>query len=269
MPKNTAHHARRTAAAVAATAALGLTLTAVTPAAAAAPPAAAPPAAAPPAAAPELPDPAAYADCPTRLPAGADPAQWRCEITVARGSITLGGVKPAEIKPITLVHAEGPLPGGDWDQVFGGLRADATPVPGGLLGLPGTGGPGPLPGLSVQPEYGGYADFLGTGTDKGGLALKFRLVSPLLNRRCSIGTDRDPVVLHLSRAGDSRWLSQDPPLVAFDAYDHTLTAPAATGCGPLGAALNHRFALPAPSGVSRIDYTAHYTFRSYDQLRAS
>ncbi|MFF7652166.1 hypothetical protein ACFZCY_20480 [Streptomyces sp. NPDC007983] len=191
----------------------------------------------------------AYADCPEDLPEGADRTKWRCEVTAAYGRIKLGGIDLPDIKPITLVHAEGPLPDGTFGQVFGSVRAEPTPVPG-------------APGLSVRAEYGGYADFLTSGA----VDLKFRLASPLLNRACAIGTDGHPVKLRLTKDAPSTWLSQDPPLVRFPARDDTFTTPAATGCGPLGRALNHRFALPAASGESVVTYTAYYTFRTYDRL---
>ncbi|MFI0774453.1 hypothetical protein [Streptomyces sp. NPDC021212] len=194
----------------------------------------------------------AYADCPKDLPAGADRAKWRCEVSVAYGHLKLGRIDLPDIKPITLVHAEGPLPDGTFGQVFGSLRAEPTPVPG-------------APGLSVRAGYGGYADFLNSGA----LDLRFRLVSPLLNRTCAIGTDDAPVGLRPTRDAPSTWLSQDPPLVRFPAHDDTFTTPAATRCGPLGRAVNQRFGLPAATGESLIAYTAYYTFRTYDRLSAA
>lgn len=207
-----------------------------------------------------------YGDCPTGLPAGVDRSKWRCEVTVGYAHFKLGGIAVPDMKPITLTHAEGPLPDGTSGQVFGTLRADATPVPGGLLGR---GDRNPLLGLAVRPEYGGYADFLGTGTDKGALDMRFRLVSPLLGERCTIGTDARPVALHLKKDGPSTWLSQDPPLVRFSAYDRTPTVPAATGCGPLTHLVNKRFGLPAGTGESSVTYTAYYTFKTYDRLPAA
>lgn len=211
-----------------------------------------------------------YRDRPTDLPAGVDRNKWRCEVTVGYSHFKLGGIAVPDMKPITLTHAEGPLPDGTFGQVFGTLRADTTPVPGGLLGRAADpAGRNPLLGLAIQPEYGGYSDFLGTGTDKGALDMKFRLVSPLLGERCTIGTDARPVALHLRKDGPSTWLSENPPLVRFSAYDQTLTVPAATDCGPLTHRVNHRFGLPAKTGESKVTYTAYYTFKTYDQLPAA
>ncbi|WP_344071954.1 hypothetical protein [Streptomyces crystallinus] len=211
-----------------------------------------------------------YRDCPAELPAGVDRKEWRCEVTVGYSHFALGGIAVPDMKPITLTHAEGPMPDGKPGQVFGTLRAEPTPVPGGLLGRKAEqGGPNPLLGLAIQPEYGGYADFLGTGTDKGALDLKFRLVSPLLGERCAIGTDTRPVALHLRKDGPSTWLSKNPPLVRFSAYDRDLTVPAATGCGPLTPWVNHHFGLPAKAAESSVTYTAYYTFKTYDELPAA
>ncbi|SCE50920.1 hypothetical protein GA0115240_172013 [Streptomyces sp. DvalAA-14] len=256
------HRSRRTAAAAAVTAALALVT------AAAQAPAFAQGAAA------DTPPPAGafsagFGDCPRVLPAGVDRAQWRCEVMIAAGSVRLGGIDLPEIKPITLVHAEGPLPDGTTGQVFGSLRAEATPVPGGLFGKGTRSDRLPTPRLSLLPEYGGYADFLGTGEDRGALDMKFRLVSPALAPACTMGTDQQPVSLHLKPAGPSTWLSEDPPLIEFTTYDNTVSAPAATHCGPLGLLLNRRFALPSGAGDNLASFTAYYTFKSYDQLPAS
>ena len=78
-----------------------------------------------------------------------------------------------------------------------------------------------------EPEYGGRSDFY-----TGRFSLRFRLLSPLLPRTCAIGADA-PIDLRLKRSGPSQWISQDPPVIKFSAYDDTFPAPAAAHCGPL------------------------------------
>ncbi|MFG2474098.1 hypothetical protein [Streptomyces fagopyri] len=205
-----------------------------------------------------------FGDCPD-IPAGVDAARWKCEVLTATGSLTLGSRTVPELAPMTLTHAEGPLPDGGDGQVWGALGSASTPVPGGLLGT-GTAGHGPLLPLALRPEYGGRSDFYSTGNSLGLFTLRFRAVSPLLPHGCVIGGDA-PVELRLQRAGDSEWESQDPPVIRFDAYDDTFTAPAAVGCGPLGRFVNDRLGLPRATG-NAITLSARYTFKTYDRLPA-
>ncbi|MFJ8004341.1 hypothetical protein [Streptomyces fagopyri] len=205
-----------------------------------------------------------FGDCPA-IPAGVDAARWKCEVLTATGSLTLGSRTVPELAPMTLTHAEGPLPDGSDGQVWGALRSASTPVPGGLLGT-GTAGHGPLLPLALRPEYGGRSDFYSTGNSLGLFTLRFRALSPLLPHGCVIGGDA-PIELRLQRAGDSEWESQDPPVIRFDAYDDTFTAPAAVGCGPLGRLVDDRLGLPRTAG-NAITLSARYTFRTYDRLPA-
>jgi hypothetical protein len=94
--------------------------------------------------------------------------------------------------------------------------------------------------------------------------LRFRVLSALLPHGCVIGGDA-PIELHLQRAGNSEWVSKNPPVIKFDAYDDVFTAPAADGCGPLGRVVNDRLGLPKPTG-NAITLSAYYTFKTYDQL---
>ncbi|MEU5089954.1 hypothetical protein [Streptomyces sp. NPDC021356] len=200
-----------------------------------------------------LPD---FADCPA-LPAGVDPGSWRCEVHSAAPRLTMGNVT-VTLAPITMTHAEGPMPDGSQGQVWGAMHTAATPVPGGLTGTAAAGQP-PLPGLAIHPEYGGRSDFY-----TGRFSLRFRLVGPLLPRACVIGS-AEPVDFALKRPSPSEWVSTNPPVIKFSAYDDTFAAPAAEHCGPLTRALDRRLGLPAPSG-NLMSYDATYTFRTYDRL---
>lgn len=202
--------------------------------------------------------PTDFRDCPA-LPAGVDPAAWRCEVHAAAPRLSMGGLA-VTLAPITMTHAEGPLPDGTPGQVWGAMHSAATPVPGGLTGTA-QAGPAPLTGLSLQPEYGGRSDFY-----TGRFSLRFRLVSPLLPRSCVIGADA-PVDFALKRPSPSEWLSTDPPVIRFSAYDDTFAAPAPGHCGPLTRILGRRLGLPAPTG-NLMSYDAIYTFRTYDTLPA-
>ncbi|MBY8882735.1 hypothetical protein K7862_34625 [Streptomyces sp. PLK6-54] len=204
-----------------------------------------------------------FRDCPA-LPAGVDPSQWRCEALTATGSLTLGSRTVPALAPMTITHAEGPLADGGDGQVWGAMRSGPGPVPGGLLGIPGTADRNPWTSLSLMPEYGGRSDFYSTGNSLGLLTLRFRVLSPLLPRTCVIGRD-NPVELRLQRVGGSQWVSQDPPVIDFDARDDAFAVPAATGCGPLGPLVDAHLGVPAATGNS-IALSASYTFATYDRL---
>ncbi|MFF9085828.1 hypothetical protein ACF1BE_05340 [Streptomyces sp. NPDC014991] len=162
------------------------------------------------------------------------------------------------LAPITMTHAEGPLPDGSDGQEWGAMHSAPTAVPGGLTGTP-MGERSPVLGLGMEPEYGGRSDFY-----TGQFSLRFRLVGPLLPHGCAIGASA-PLDFRLKRSGPSRWVSQDPPVIEFSAYDDTFTAPAAEHCGPLTRALDRRLGLPATDG-NLMSYDASYTFKTYDRL---
>ncbi|MFF4571240.1 hypothetical protein [Streptomyces sp. NPDC001410] len=197
-----------------------------------------------------------FSDCPP-LPDGVDPARWRCEVHTAAPRLTIGKVT-VNLAPITMTHAEGPLPDGSNGQVWGAMHSAPTAVPGGLTGTP-AGDHTPALGMAIQPEYGGRSDFY-----TGQFSLRFRLIGPLLPHGCTIGASA-PVDFQLKRSGPSKWVSQDPPVIEFSAYDDTFTAPAAEHCGSLTSPLNRRLGLPA-ADHNLMSYDASYTFKTYDQL---
>ncbi|MFD8638259.1 hypothetical protein [Streptomyces sp. NPDC059533] len=204
-----------------------------------------------------------FSDCPA-IPAGVDATHWKCEVLTATGSLTLGNRTLPALAPMTITHAEGPLPDGTNGQVWGALRGGPTAVPGGILGGP-AGAHNPRMALSLQPEYGGRSDFYSVGNNMGLFTLRFRAVGPALPDGCVIGGGDTPIELRLKRSGSAQWISKTPPVIKFDAYDNTFTTPAATDCGPLGALVNNRLGLPATTGNS-INLSAYYTFKTYDQL---
>ncbi|MEU8029389.1 hypothetical protein AB0C13_12265 [Streptomyces sp. NPDC049099] len=199
-----------------------------------------------------------FSDCPA-LPDGVDPSRWRCEVHTAAPRLTVGRTT-VSLAPITMTHAEGPMPDGGKGQVWGAMHSSPTAVPGGLTGTP-AGDRAAVLALAIQPEYGGRSDFY-----TGQFSLRFRLLGPLVPHGCTIGAG-EPVDFQLKRSGPSKWVSQDPPVIEFSAYDDTFTAPAAERCGPLTGPLNRRLGLPATEG-NLLSYDASYTFKTYDQLAA-
>jgi hypothetical protein len=106
-----------------------------------------------------------FVDCPS-LPAGADPGLWRCEVLMSSGTFRFGDLSEQPTGAMRLTFAEGRLDG-KFAQVFGALRAEPTPVPGGLLGIPGTDTHNPKLRLDLRIEYAGYSDFLSVGDRMG------------------------------------------------------------------------------------------------------
>jgi hypothetical protein len=204
-----------------------------------------------------------FADCPP-LPAGMDPHTWRCEVLIATGHATIGVVDVPKLGPLTVIHAEGPLPDGTSGQVFGSLHSKVTAVPGGLTGS-GLADHIRLLRLGVEARYAGYADLIGNGPDPGGVYLSITLHNPLLGKHCSIGSAENPIKTHMTRAGPAEIASTDPPIRRFTLRDTTFTVPAARGCELADGLLNRRFGLPSAVGNS-MTLNASYTFKAYDQL---
>jgi hypothetical protein len=197
-----------------------------------------------------------YGDCP-QLPAGVDPATWRCEVLVAEGTATIGGsTAPFQFTRVT--HAEGPMPDGTPGQVFGGFRAARLPVPGRQSG------DGHGPKLWMQPRLTAAPDFY---SKTGAMSLTFQLTGPRLGDDCTIGTTAAPVQVAAARVpGTTRWVSQNPPIITFQVLDQTLAVPEVSGCSSLAEELDRRFGLPSPSGANRLSGTVFYSFKSYNQL---
>ncbi|MFH8371779.1 hypothetical protein [Streptomyces sp. NPDC018031] len=188
--------------------------------------------------------------CP-RLPAGADPAAWRCEVMSATGHLSIGRFDEPIAVPITVTFAEGRM-NGEFHQVFGELTA--SPIRAGRTPL------------TLTPVYAGYSDFLSTDERRGELDLGFKLSGPALPPGCAIGSDADPVHLVLKDTEPTKVISEKPLIVTFGARDIAFTAPRTSGCGRLGPALDKVLGLPSPSGSNAIDLDATVALRSYREL---
>ncbi|MFG3253909.1 hypothetical protein [Streptomyces sp. NPDC048172] len=191
---------------------------------------------------------ATFADCPTRaeLPEGADPAKWRCEVMSATGSLTLGRISVPLKKPVVITHAEGRI-GGEFHQVFGGLKAAPVRVP--------------RTPLSLSLRYGGYFDFHTNEQRMGELDLRFGLSAPGVPRSCSIGGGaREAVHLILKAVGEPE------PGEMPEAVDTSFTAPRTSGCGALGSVLDKAIDLPSPSGENAIHLNGKRKIRAYAEL---
>lgn len=193
-----------------------------------------------------------YRDCP-QLPSGADPSAWRCEVMVANIRVATGRIPAVEV-PLTVTHSEGPLPDGTTGQVFGAMHARSVAVPG-------------IPGLRIQPEYAGHADFIGNGTIRGSIDIKLRLQYPGSRPTCAIGSDRAPLTINSTAYGPTQWVSQQPPIIKGEMYDSTFAVPGVNGCGPIvDRLLDRGFALPSPAGRNQFSLVGYYSFRTHAEL---
>lgn len=202
-----------------------------------------------------------FTDCPA-IPAGADPAQWRCEVLMSTGTTAFGAITEQSIGAMRLTFAEGRL-NGEYAQVFGALRADPVRVPGGLLG---TGDQNPLLRMNIRLEYAGYANFLSDGDQMGEQHLKIRVLSTLLPPTCTIGSDQDPIAFKPIRTSGPDVISTNPPVLRFTIEDTTFATPKAHGCGGLTRLVNKRFGLPAPTGTNAMTLTTTVGLRGYTQI---
>lgn len=201
-----------------------------------------------------------FSDCPA-LPAGADPTQWRCENLVSTGTIRFGALAEQPVGTMRVTFAEGKLDG-KYAQVFGSLKAEPVDVPGGLLGVPGT-ERNPLLRMRIQVQYAGFSDFLSVGDHMGSIHLKLAVISPLVPRTCTIGSDTDPIVSKPLRTAGPDVISTNPPVVRFGMADNAFAVPGLHGCGPFDRLLGRRLGVPAAADTNTMTLVTYTGLRGY------
>jgi hypothetical protein len=195
-----------------------------------------------------------FSACPTadELPAAADPGTWRCEVMHATGHLRMGAIDEPLAEPMKITFAEGRV-GGEFRQIFGEMTAEPIRV-------------GSTP-LSLTPQYGGYSDFLSDDRRRGEFDIRFAIGSahglPLLPSDCSVGSDENAVHLVLKDTEPTRLISQDPLVAVFGAHDAEFAAPATSGCGRLGRALDRVLGLPSAAGENVFDMDVTVAIRPY------
>jgi hypothetical protein len=192
------------------------------------------------------------ADCPKQLPAGADPAGWRCEVLTTDATAKIGALGQLNLGRQRLTFAEGTLDG-QYAQVFGGLKAERTTVPGGLVG-------NDLIPLAFQVQYAGASDFNGSGF----VNLKLKVNSPLLPRTCFIGSDEDPMVIRPQARQSPQPVPGHPELRTTTMQDNRFAIPRAHGCGVFTGLVEHRFGVPAAAGTNEITLPTYIFIQQYD-----
>ena len=195
-----------------------------------------------------------FDDCPA-IPAGADPTAWRCEEMHATGTVRLGAVE----LPVTLktTHAEGRPAGATTTEfIFGDLRSEPVPVPGGLRGTPRS-------SAELTLQYAGHIDFVAGPPMAEILHLKYHVTARSAGRHCSIGTDADPLIVVGEIVGERVPVQQNPQVLKFAVEDNDFAVPSAHGCGPAGRLVDRRFDLPS---TGSLQLTVYFSIRTYDTL---
>ncbi|WP_018653142.1 hypothetical protein [Actinomadura flavalba] len=231
--------------------------------------------AAPASAAPTLPT-FSFADCP-KLPAGADPAFWQCNVAYTYGgTFKLGKIETTITKPIILTYANGFDPVTlEEGVVFGSFKAEKFQVQKGLFGDPF------LTAVYAQPKYAGGLGF--TEDYRLKLNLRVNVQNPILTGNCDIGSNSNPIRLQLGIAptnppppntpiqGEPPTPVQDePPTLKTTVVDNAFSVPGSNGCGlglgPINALVNSYAGIPSAAGRNTAIFRQYVAFRTYDQL---
>ncbi len=146
-----------------------------------------------------------------------------------------------------------------------GLFAQPVNVPGGLLGIE---LPISLNQVLATAELAGPASSIRLGASfELRLPIKLRLSNPLIGSNCHIGTDRNPVMLHLitgtteppppnmpitGRPGTTEFIPPDTLAQRESLYvENSFSVPGASGCGGLGLIdllVDAKLKLPSAAG---------------------
>ncbi|GAA3551239.1 hypothetical protein [Nocardioides daeguensis] len=210
-----------------------------------------------------------FRDCPAQqMLAEADDASTSCVTAVVTGGTFVIGKGTVPVTKESVLSL-GIASVGSGDKTFGtpGKVFTSSPmqVPGGLLGVPGL--ERLLPGLTDVTATVELAttelpqvDILATiyGGEVVALPVKIRLKNALLGGNCYIGSNADPIVLHLTteKTGTFEFVpvGETGSLVHAKGgvvVDRSFAVPAATGCGVgglLNGVVNARQGLPSPAG---------------------
>lgn len=210
-----------------------------------------------------------FRNCPAQqmLAEAADPSTSCVTAAVTGGTFVIGkGTVPVTAESVLSL---GIASVGTEEKTFGtpGKVFTSSPmqVPGGLLGVPGL--ERLLPGLTdvtatvelattELPEVDILASIY--GGEVVALPIKIRLRNALLGNKCFIGSNADPIVLHLAseKAGSFEFVPVGETGSLIHARgsvvaDRSFAVPAATGCGiggSLNGVVNSRQGLPSPAG---------------------
>ena len=167
--------------------------------------------------------------------------------------------------PINTLETQHMIPARDGNT----MESPPQKVPGGLLGIPGIlegiGGEvtataslaGPATGIEVNQYY-----LLEGGGTAVTLPLKIKLDNPLLGSSCEIGSDAEPVVLHLVTSVKGKRSNPGKEKIIkvseISLEDSKFAVPAAKNCGLSTLLVNLLAGLPSGSGHNRAVLTGDF-----------
>ncbi len=235
---------------------------------------------------------APFTDCPLHDPimrqAAPGFAMGCIKSVTASGTFTINGLPVQITHPVTVQFGTYSDMDASGNQVFhvvppqdgAELLAEPEVIPGGLLvllcastdprvaRLCATATRTGKTDLSVEVQLAGpITNFSPLAESPFTLPVKVKLGNPLLGGNCSIGSDSDPIVLNpLFNPVGTLGFESDPDPMRFpnvavlsitgsNLTDDVFSVPAATGCGPGGAAddaINATLGLPSPSGNNHL-----------------
>lgn len=219
-----------------------------------------------------------FADCPVATSA-------ICIASFTTGGEFQFGNKPVPIPEGTVITLQGglPKPGYEGQTLIAPpdgktLSEPAIPVPGGLLGIAGLGGEVYATAELAGPIEVNRADLAIPVGPAVTLPIKVHLSNEVLGNECYIGSDAEPIVLHLTVGKTNPPSGVEPieghrnPLEYKDKrrivyipnntlVDNTFAVPGATGCGGALSAIvdpivDLDIGLPAEAGKSKVVMTA-------------
>ncbi|MDL4814546.1 hypothetical protein [Actinomadura opuntiae] len=216
-----------------------------------------------------------FSACPA-LPSGADPAYAQCNVAVTTGgTMQLGSIKETISSPITLTYTTGfdPVTLEEY-TIFGSFKASRFQVQPGLFGDPF------VTAIYAQPQYAG-----GLNTDGGtlNLNLKVNVQNPLLGSRCYIGSNANPIALHLTPGTTNppppntpisgtppEVVGTNPTVLKTTVVDNAFAVPKADGCGlDLGVenwAVDLYAGLPSAAGHNTAIFNQYVAYKTYTEL---
>jgi hypothetical protein len=235
---------------------------------------------------------APFTDCPLHNPemrlAGPGLAMGCIQSITPSGTFTIDGIPVAITHPVTVQFGTYSIIDSSGEQVFQvvppqdhkQLLAEPEVIPGGLFVLVcATGDPAVArlcqtalntgkTDLAVEVQLAGpITNFSPLGTTPFTLPVKIKLSNPLLGGKCYIGSNQNPIVLNpIFNPVGTFDFEPDPDPVRFPNVavlsiagstltDDVFSVPAATRCGPGGAAdapINAFLGLPSPSGNNHL-----------------
>ncbi|MFG2016341.1 hypothetical protein [Actinomadura geliboluensis] len=221
-----------------------------------------------------------FSDCPP-LPEGASPYYSRCQVAiVTSGNFKVGNFDQTIDEPIKITYANAYfLDTFEIKTIFGGLDAPKMLVQPGLFGDP------LLSAVYARVEYAGAFEVPGTNDFDINIAVKVRLINPFLGSRCTVGTNSNPIKLHLTTGttnppapntpitGEGVTIKRSDPLPEVLQAKHVgndFAVPGASGCVfGLGAAdwlVNQIGGFPSAAGKNTMIQNEYIVSKSYSEL---